>query len=179
MEILKQTNPNFPQEIRRYGCRFMSMLAIPQLYAKRTLSREQIMAIFRVGKSDPTVIGDYCRTGKNEHLLMKHAFTLLGMPSFNTRQVGRFKGERVVFWNTKQPYQYIVSHWVTCGPDGHWTLFDHEGIGELYDPWDRLEAVGIAGLEDYYEIRKRVVDKRLLYRVWETPGVAGTAEGRG
>ena len=171
MNLLKQTNPDFPQEIRRYGCRLMSMLAIPQLYAKRPLSREQIMAIFRVGKSDPTVIGENCCTGKKEHLLMQHAFALLGMQHYRARQVGRFKGENVIFWNAKQPYQYIVGHWVTCGPDGHWTLFDHEGF-ELYDPWDRSEAAGIGGLEDYYEIRKRVVDKRLIYRVWETPGVA-------
>ena len=149
------------------------MLAIPQLAAKRPLNFEQIMAIFRVGKSDPTVIGENCHTGTNEHLLMQHAFALLGMPTFRARQVGRYKGERVIFWNARQPFQYVVGHWVTCGSDGHWTLLDHEGIGELYDPWDRLEAVGIAGLEDYYEIRKRVVDKRLLYRVWETSAVTG------
>lgn len=170
--ILKQTNPNFPQEVRRYGCRFMSMLAIPQLTAKCPLSIEQVMAIFRVGKSDPLVIGENCRTGKHEHLLMQHAFALLGMPTFRARQVGRMKGEDIVYWNAKVDYQYIVAHWVTCGPDGHWTLFDHEGL-EVYDPWDRSEAVGIAGLEDLYDIRKRVVDKRLIYRVWENPGVAG------
>jgi hypothetical protein len=172
MELLKQTNPNFPQEVRRYGCRFMLLLAIPQLYAKKPLTHGQIMVIFRVGKADPTVIGENCRTGKNEHLLMQNAFALLGMPTFRARQIGRMKGDNPVYWNAKVPFQYMAGHWVTCGPDGHWTLFDHEGF-ELYDSWDRLEAVGIVGLEDYYEIRKRVVDKRLLYRVWENPAVGG------
>lgn len=172
MILLHQTNPAFPQEIRRYGCRFMSLLAIPQLAAKRTMNIEQVMAVFHVGKTDPLVLGENCRTGKNEHLLMRHAFTLLGLSTFYARQVGRMKGENPVYWNARVPFQYMVGHWVTCGPDGHWTLFDHEGF-ELYDPWNREEAIGVAGLEDLYEIRKRVVDKRLLYRVWENAAVGG------
>ena len=166
MTILKQTDPNFPQEIRRYGCRFMSMLAIPQFYARKPLTHEQFMAIFRVGKSDPTVIGENCRTGKNEHHLMQHAFALLGKPTFRCRQVGRMKGEDIVYWNARVPFQYIIAHWSTLGLDGHWTMLDENGL-EIYDPWNPVEAVGIEGLEDHYVIRKQVVDKRLLYRVWE------------
>ena len=166
MNLLKQTNPAFPQEVRRYGCRFMSMLAIPQLYLGKPLDVSQVMAIYHVGKSDPLVIGENCRTGKNEHILMQHALALLGRPELRCRQVGKIKGETVVFWNSSNPYQYIVGHWVTLGLDGHWTLFDPNGI-EVYDPWEPREVKGIDGLEDGYVIRKQVVDKRLLYRVRE------------
>ena len=89
MDLLKQTNPAFPQEVRRYGCRFMSMLAIPQLYLSKPLDISQIMAIYHVGKSDPLVIGENCRTGKNEHVLMQHALALLGKPGIRCRQVGK------------------------------------------------------------------------------------------
>ncbi len=172
MILLRQTNPEFPQEIRRYGCRFMSMIAIPQLYWHRPLIHSQVMAIFRMGKTDPNIIGENCRTGKDEHLLIDHAFRLLDHPAMHCRQVGRKKGDNDVFWNSRQPYQYMVCRWATIGPDGHWTLFDHDGL-EIYDPWDSCEAVGIVGIEDRYVIRKREVDKRLLYRVWNNSAVGG------
>lgn len=172
MTLLKQTDPEFPYEIRRYGCRLMSMLAIPQLYLQRPLSHSQVMAIYLMGKTDPTVIGPCCKTGKNEHHLMNHALRLLGRPELRCRQVGRMKGEDIVYWNARVPYHYIVCHWATLGPDGHWTLADHEGF-EVYDPWDAAQATGISGLEDRYVIRKQVVDKRLLYRVWEHSAVGG------
>ncbi len=172
MILLRQTNPEFPQEIRRYGCRFMSMIAIPQLAAGRALDVSRIMTIFLVGKREPNIIGENCRTGIGEHLLMEHAFRLLDHPTMRCRQVGRKKGDNDIFWNIRQPYQYMVCRWATIGPDGHWTLFDHDGF-EIYDPWDSCEAVGITGLEDHYVIRKREVDKRLLYRVLETSAVGG------
>ena len=166
MNLLKQTNPYFPQEVRRYGCRFLTMLAIPQLYFQRALDVPQIMGIFRLGKSDPTVISENCHTERNEHFLMQYALAVLSKPTYRCRQVGRMKGPEVVWWNVVSSFQYMVCHWSTIGLDGHWTLFEKDGI-EIYDPWDAEQAVGIEGLEDHYRIRKQVVDKRLLYRIWE------------
>lgn len=165
MNLLKQTNPGLTWGIRRYGCRVMSLLAIPQVYIEKALTLEQVQEVIEEGKKDPSVISHHATAGKNEHLLIDHVFRLLGRPDLHGRQVGRLKGEDVIFWNNPGPYQYIIGHWVTLGIDGHWTLFDHEGI-EIYDPWNPEEAVGIDGLEDHYVIRKRLVDKRLLYRVW-------------
>lgn len=163
--LLTQTNPDMDPVTRRFGCRVTSLLAIPQHYLGLILAPEQGMEIIEEGRKNPDVIGANCRAGTDEHLLINHAFRVLGRPDLRGRQVGRFKGENVMFWNARSPYQYIIGHWVTFGPDGHWTLFDHNGI-EIFDPWNPKEAVGIDGLENHYVIRKRLVDKRLLYRVW-------------
>jgi hypothetical protein len=163
--ILTQTNPALDGITRRFGCRVTVLLGIPQHYLGQPLSPERAMEIIEAGRRIPGVIGANSKAGTEEHWLINAAFSALGRPDLRGRQVGRMKGDRPVFWNTPGPYQYIIAHWVTLGPDGHFTLFGAAGT-EIFDPWSPEEAMQVPGLPDNYVIQKRLVDKRLLYRVW-------------
>jgi hypothetical protein len=165
MNILTQTNRALDGVTRRFGCRVTTLLAIPQHFLGLPLAPERAMEIIEAGRRIPEVILENSRAGTEEHWLINQAFNALGHPDLRGRQVGRMKGDRPVFWNSPGDWQYIIAHWVTLGSDGHFTLFDNTDQ-EIFDPWNPEEAVGVPGLPDNYVIRKRLVDKRLLYRVW-------------
>lgn len=151
--ILHDTDPAFPYPLNRYGCRVFVLLAIPQFVAGKCLTVEQILEITERGrKTDGVIVSDRMRTAGEEHLLINWGFEALGS-NRHGRQVG---------WDPShiidKVWQYMVPHWETAGEDGHFTLFDR-GQNEIYDPHDPQQAG--------YEIDKRKIVRRLLYRTWE------------
>ena len=153
-DIVKQTDPRLSAAVNRYGCRAMCLLAIPQYVAGRALSAEQVADILARGRHvDNVIISDKVRTGAAEHWLINEAFRLLGVDR-RGRQVG---------WTDAHvdsvAWQYMISHWATGGPDGHFTLMDR-GQNELYDPHDPAQAG--------YEIDKRQIIRKLVYATWAT-----------
>jgi hypothetical protein len=154
IQLCHQTDKDFPVAFNRWACRFFSLIGIAQVQAGKALTPAQILEIDYV-KAGPGIISPDMVTGSGEDELINEAFLLLGYPAWKGMQVGRMKGDTPVFWNGAVEWQYMICHWDTGGPDGHWTLFDAAG-NEIYDPWGGAP------------LNKKVVDKRLLYRVWQS-----------
>ena len=151
--LLFQTDPRLPYPINRYGCRVMVLLAIPQVIVGECLSVEQVLDITEKGREFPgAIVNDRMKTGAEENRLIDWAFEALGS-NRHGRQVG---------WNPEhiidRTWQYMICHWETAGPDGHYTLFDR-AQKEIYDPHDPKQAG--------YEIDKRKIVRKLLYKTWE------------
>jgi hypothetical protein len=151
--ILKQTDPHFPWEMRRYGCRVMCLLAIPQYVSGRCLTDGQINKLIDAGRNTPDVITtDHMLAGREEHRLINWGFEVLG----NNRH-GRQVGWKPIHLDTVE-WQYMIVHWDTAGADGHYTLHDKRGE-MLYDPHDPMQAG--------YDIDFKGVRRQLLYATWE------------
>ncbi|AFG37622.1 hypothetical protein [Spirochaeta africana] len=153
-EIIYQTDPRLPWEVNRYGCRVMSLIAIPQFVTGKALTIEQVTALLERGRREPDVIvNDLMRAGSGEHWLIDQAFQLLGSDR-RGRQVG---------WNPEHvqtvPWEYMIAHWQTDGADGHFTLHDRREV-EIYDPHNPEQAGS--------EINKHRIIRRLLYSIWGT-----------
>ena len=152
-DIVYQTDPRLPENVQRYGCRVFSLLAIAQFVSGNALSAEQIQIIVNKARVMPQVImNDKMFCGSKEHKLINMAFLAL-----DNRREGRQVG-----WTEEHLYtvdwEYMIARWRTDGPDGHFTLFDRAQI-EIYDPWNPEQAG--------YEINRRGIEQRLLYRTWE------------
>lgn len=150
--IIKQTDPRLPKSVQRYGCRVMCLLAIPQIVSRTALSIHAVESILLHAAEDPDIAGKNWRTGSREHWLIEEVFRRLGV---------KRKGRQVA-WNDDMlesvPWEYMITHWRTRGPDGHFTLFDRGGI-EIYDPHEPAQAGR--------NIEKIDIIKRLGYRTWE------------
>ena len=151
--ILHDTDPLFSAAVNRYGCRVFVLLAIPQVVMGRCLSASDIHEIIELGRAVPDVIiNDKLKCGIDEHKLINWGFNEL-----NSNRRGRQVG-----WDlehvTSRWWEYMMAHWETDGPDGHVTLFDR-AQKEIYDPHDPEQAG--------YEINKKRIVRRLLYRTWE------------
>lgn len=154
--ILHDTDPAFPHEANRYGCRVFVLLAIPQFVVGRCLSSEQILNLIAHGRvTDGVIISETMRTGAEEHHLIDWAFEALGSDRHG-RQVG-WSPEHVVRSN----WQYMMRHWETAGDDGHYDLADR-GQKLLYDPHNIAQAG--------YSIDKRKIVRRLTYATWGADG---------
>lgn len=173
IELRKQNDPVFPECIRRFGCRFFDLLAIPQLHVGTVLTTEQILEVYRRGVStglggpgrldNEGVMNADCRMGTDEHLVMTWAFRMLDQPRMRACQVGKIVNGLPVFWHGKPvPWQYIIGHWDTGTDDGHWTLRDRDDV-EIYDSWEPAFS------QTQHVVRKVHCDKRLIYQVWEAP----------
>jgi hypothetical protein len=150
--ITKQTDPRFPRSFQRFGCRVQCLLAIPQFITGSVLSVHGIESILLHALEDPDVVGEHWTAGNDEHWFINEAFRRLGSKR-KGRQVG-WTDEHI----TKRDWEYMIVHWVTDGPDGHFTLFDKRQV-EIYDPHDPKQAG--------YEINKKEIDRKLVYRTWE------------
>ena len=151
--IIYQTDHRLTPMHNRYGCRLMCLLAIPQYVKGRALTVEQILDITERGQDvEGAIVSDTLITGRAENWLIDEAFRLLGSKRRGI-QVG---------WNAEhmftRKWQYMIGHWKTRGPDGHFTLFDRRQV-EIYDPHNATQAG--------YAIDKQEVQRRLLYRTWE------------
>jgi len=60
-------------------------------------------------------------------------------------------------WASRYKPMYLILHWQTRGPDGHYTIADLDDT-ELYDPHDPDQAG--------YEIDKIRIMRRLAYSFW-------------
>ncbi len=148
--IHHDTDPEFPYEVNRYGCRVFVLIAIPQFVEGRCLDSEQILNLIARGKAvDEVITNELMKCGRQEHLLINWAFEVLGS-NRHGQQVG-WAPEHVA----RDNWQYMVQHWETAGPDGHFILADR-AQKEIYNP-SRDPAIEM----------KRIV-RRLCYSTWST-----------
>lgn len=140
--MLKQTDLTLtPESTRTHGCRFMCLIAVPQLYLALPLIEDEILDIYTKAIEDPLVMKDdaenHVLMGAHEHKVIDHAFRLLcNRVEYRGYQVGMIKNGRVTYWEwvAKREYQYALTRWKTSGPNEHFTVFDPKGV-ELYDPY--------------------------------------------
>lgn len=79
LKVVYQIDPNLITNINKFGCRFMSMLAIPQYYLNKVLSTDQILKIYdECVAMGPDVMAKDCSCGPKEHLIMTKGFETLG-----------------------------------------------------------------------------------------------------
>lgn len=142
--IVKQTDPRMPWAVRRYGCRAMCLIAIPQYVMGECLGLQEVMSIINRGLATPKVIvNDKIRCGASEHLLINWAFDLLRSDR-RGRQVGWLPEHKdTVDW------EYMIRHWRTDGLDGHFTLHDRNG-NPVYDPHEPQLPLYEVARELYY-----------------------------
>jgi hypothetical protein len=152
-DIIQQTDDRLTEAHARYGCRLMCLLAIPQFVTGRALTAAQILDITERGKVTPRVIvNDKLRCGSSEHLLINWAFAAL-KENRRGRQVGWAEDhEYSVQWD------WMIAHWNTRGPDGHFTLHD-DTKKCVYDPHNPVQAG--------YHIEMLSLARKLFYRTWE------------
>ena len=151
--MIYQTDPELTPAHNRYGCRLMCLLAIPQLVTGSDLSIAQILDITDRGLTTRGVIvNDKMRCGSSEHLLINWGFAAL-KENRRGRQVGWLEEHEHTV-----PWDWMMAHWNTRGPDGHFTLHDTSKVC-IYDPHEPDQAG--------YVIDKLSIARRLYYRTWE------------
>lgn len=151
--IVYQTDPALSPALNRFGCRVMTLLGIPQFVTGSCLSVADIADIVERGRGEPGVIvNNEMKCGPNEHWLINEGFRALGA-SRAGRQVGWDESHISV-----RRWQYMICHWETDGPDGHFTLHDRLQH-EIYDPHNPEQAG--------YEVNKKRIARRLIYSTWE------------
>lgn len=157
-DIIHQTDPRLPETFQRFGCRAACLMAIPQFVAGRALGIGQFADIIERGMGVPGVFtSELYRTGSDEHWLIDETFRSLGVAR-RGRQVGWTPDHM-----TSVQWEYMIAHWRTSGPDGHFTLHDR-AQHLIYDPHDPAQAG--------YALHMQTITRRLVYRTWETGGTA-------
>lgn len=144
-KLLYQIDKKLYTEINKYGCRFMSMIAIPQIVTGKRLTADGIKYIYDqavAGNLGNDVMGRDCTCGSNEHKLITEAFDLLGDKDHFCRQIfvsdaaGKYRS--VDMLPSKDNLLFIVVDFNTTSDKRtygghHFVLFN--AIGELmYDP---------------------------------------------
>lgn len=144
-KILFQINKKLYPNINKYGCRFMSLIAIPQIITGKRLTAEGINEIYDraiAGNLGDDVMENDCTCGSNEHLLMSKAFEMLGDKDHYCRQIfvsdaaGKYRSLDML--PSKDNILFIIVDFNTTSDKRtygghHFVLFN--AIGELiYDP---------------------------------------------
>lgn len=144
-KLIFQIDKQLYTEINKYGCRFMSMIAIPQIVTGKRLTTDDIKYIYDqavAGNLGEDVMGRDCTCGSNEHKLMNMAFDLLKDKDHYCRQIfvsdaaGKYKSPDML--PSKENLLFIVVDFNTNSDKRtygghHFVLFN--SIGELiYDP---------------------------------------------
>lgn len=144
-KLLFQIDKNLYKEINMYGCRFMSMIAIPQIVTGRRLTPDNVKYIYDqavAGNLGEDVMRRDCTCGKNEHKLMNLAFDLLDdkdhfcQQIFSSEYAGKYQS--VDMLPSKDNLLFIIVDFNTTSDKStygghHFVLFN--SIGELiYDP---------------------------------------------
>lgn len=135
--VLPQVDPRLNKDIQSYGCRFMSLLAIPQYYLKKSLTAEQINNIYSECILDPDIVltnHQYtCKCGTKEHVIINKGFAALGSNS---------TGSQVYPWKVLEPedipkgIDFTIIQWSTIvsgSVASHFELGTPDGR-DLYDP---------------------------------------------
>ena len=89
-EMLYQVDKKLYVPINKFGCRYMSMISIPQIVCRKKLSSDAINYIYDQavdGNLGPNVMNKSCTCGENEDMLINKAFEILGYPGKTCRQV--------------------------------------------------------------------------------------------
>lgn len=157
-----QNYPSLTQPIRRYGCRFMCLSAIAMIEVGKALTYPQVEDLY--GKAcllpDVVVNPNTALCGAREDWIINEAFKMLGHPEKRGIQVGQIDREgQPKLWNGNKTddYKYVIVHWKTHGPDGHFTLVDREETA--YDPHSDQYDGG-------YTIDKVSISRELIYKIY-------------
>lgn len=142
LNLIYQVDERLNENINKFGCRFMSMLAIPQIVNNKTLTPEGILKIYHESiDMGPNVMQKDCTCGPDEHKIMSLGFELLGDNDRFCRQIfisdsaGKYRSEN--FLPSENNIIFMVVDFNTSsGPaygGHHFMLFN--GVGDLiYDP---------------------------------------------
>ena len=143
--LLFQIDKKLYKNINNYGCRFMSLIAIPQIVTGKNLTADNIKYIYDqavAGNLGDKVMMENCTCGENEHKLMSMAFDLLGDKDHFCRQIfvsdaaGKYQSEDML--RSQDNLLFIIVDFNTTSNKAtfgghHFVLFN--SIGELiYDP---------------------------------------------
>ena len=132
--LLFQTDERLNSQINKYGCRFMSLLAIPQMYMNKVLEASTIMDIYNSVIKDPKVMNSNCLCGEREDIITLEGFRALGV---NDKKAAQFNP-----WTAKteadipESTDFTIIQWRTFVSGeyaSHFELGDKYG-NDLYDP---------------------------------------------
>lgn len=152
-KMIAQNDKRLRKEINLYGCRFRCLQAIAEITCGKTLTAEQIEDAYNIFSVQPKIMNKNCHTGTDEHLIIEHAFKVLG-----SNKKARQHGAHVLTANEKwgtQSGDFIILHWSTNTSDGHFTLANINGE-EIFDPWNE-KISGSPG--------KKTITRKLYYKV--------------
>jgi hypothetical protein len=140
--IIEQIDKRLNIKINKFGCRFMSLLAIPQIINNKSLTPEGILYIYHEAVNmGPDVMNENCTCGENEHKIMSLAFDMLDDKDRFCRQIfisdgaGKFRNENMLPTSTNILF-FIVDFNTSSSKEygGHHFML-YNGIGNLiYDP---------------------------------------------
>jgi len=157
--MIYQTDPLLPAEFHRWGCRFMCLYTIPQIFLKRELTVKDVLADYAELVKDPLVVGDAMTCGKKEHLIIRAGFRRL-KSKYTGAQIGIVSadgGYNLWAWAKDHQPAFMLFHWDTGGIDGHYTVADMQGV-EIYDPHNPVQA-------GKYLLKKNI-KRKLLYSIF-------------
>ncbi len=154
--MIAQNDRRLNRKINLYGCRFRSLQAVAEMFSGRRLSAEEVEAAYDEHVQNPEIMNENCRCGTQEHHIVNKAFTALGC--LNTcRQVGSMQDGIPVGWDGNEvDFDFMILHWATQTPDGHFTLANKEGE-EIFDPWNESFDAPLG---------KKYIQRKLLYKVF-------------
>lgn len=142
IKLIGQTDERLNSNINKFGCRFMSLLAIPQIVTGKNLTPEGILKIYHESiNNGPEVMTENCTCGKDEHIIMNLGFETCGDDDRYCRQIfisesaGKFKSENML--PTRDNVLFFIVDFNTSSSKEygghHFMLFN--GLGDLvYDP---------------------------------------------
>ncbi|MGL4524536.1 MAG: hypothetical protein ACRCVN_03315 [Spirochaetia bacterium] len=150
--MISQNHPENKKEIQLYGCNFRCLQAIAELSCDKFLTSFEINALHTKNSQNSKVIGKNCWCGPNLHQITDAVFAHFGHP-YTCRQVGGVDAKGEV-WG-RQEGDFVVLHWNTNFPSGHFTLADKDGK-EIWDPHS---------LEYGKDLGKTSIRKKLFYSI--------------
>lgn len=174
-----QTDKDLPTEINGYGCRFMSLLAIPQFTLNKKLDAKTIISIYEECLKDPKVIitnvNSKCRCGEKEHVIINLGFEALGS-TLRGGQIDPWTVEGNLKQNIPSHADFTIIQWKTLvsGCYGtHFELGDKLGM-DLYDPGDKSfdkfirRSYGIDENDTRIDINVKdfIPERYLIYKVF-------------
>jgi hypothetical protein len=163
IELIHDTSPALGEIINRYGCNFRVLAAMAEVYLGKALTELALLRLAVKAAADQAVMQPVMRMRTLEGQLIGWAFRELGDRHHFGIQVGQIVGGQPQFWPAFQDgrgWTFQKLWWETSGPDGHFTLGDHDGA-EIFDPHNPQD------LTPPYIINKKRVAARYLYRIGE------------
>lgn len=144
-ELLYQIDRDLYTNINKFGCRYMTMIAIPQIYCHKKLTSDAIKYIYdqaTVGNLGADVMDKNCTCGSNEDMMMNKAFEILKKPGKICKQVWVSDNKDAHAFPDELPEQdgnamFIIGDFNTTSSKEygghHFILFN--ALGDLlYDP---------------------------------------------
>lgn len=140
--LLPQNFPTLNENIRKWGCRFMCLISIPQLWLNKYFTDEDINDLYvKSVKLGSKVMKENCECGEEEHKIINLAFVKLG--SKNTcSQIGKYENGELSFYDGSlitPEIDFIIDDYSTdYGKHFILSLPDRSISNNYYNPWSTL-----------------------------------------